>query len=46
MGVRWDAAYPLSTRHVEEHMLERGVHVDHATINRWGASIVHSWKRH
>jgi putative transposase len=46
MGVRWDAAYPLSTRHVEERMLERGVHVDHVTINRWGASIVHSWKRH
>jgi putative transposase len=26
---------PLSTRHVEELMLERGVHVDHSTINRW-----------
>jgi putative transposase len=35
MGVRWYVAYPLSTRHVEERMLERGVHVDHATINRW-----------
>ena len=35
MGVRWYVAYPLSTRHVEELMLERGVHVDHATINRW-----------
>jgi putative transposase len=35
MGVRWDVAYPLSTRHVEELMLERGVHVDHSTINRW-----------
>src|SRR5262245_961540 len=35
MGVRWSVAYPLSTRHVEELMLERGVHVDHATINRW-----------
>jgi putative transposase len=34
-GVRWYVAYPLSTRHVEELMLERGVHVDHATINRW-----------
>src|SRR5262245_42828211 len=34
-GVRWSVAYPLSTRHVEELMLERGVHVDHATINRW-----------
>ncbi len=34
-GVRWYGAYPLSTRHVEELMLERGVHVDHSTINRW-----------
>src|SRR5436853_1279198 len=35
MGVRWYGAYPLSTRHVEEIMLECGVHVDHSTINRW-----------
>jgi len=35
MGVRWYLAYPLRTRHVEELMLERGVPVDHATINRW-----------
>jgi putative transposase len=28
-------AYPLSTRHVEELMEERGVELDHATINRW-----------
>ena len=35
MGVRWYVASPLSTRHVEELMLERGVHVDHSTINRW-----------
>ena len=35
MGVRWYVAYPLSTRHVEELMLERGVHVDHSTINWW-----------
>ena len=34
-GVRWYVAYPLSTRHVEELMEERGVEVDHATINRW-----------
>jgi putative transposase len=33
--VRWYVAYPLSTRHVEELMEERGVKVDHATINRW-----------
>ena len=35
MGVRWYLAYPLSTRHVEELLEERGVNVDHATINRW-----------
>jgi putative transposase len=35
MGVRWYVAYPLSTRHVEALMEERGVEVDHATINRW-----------
>ncbi len=35
MSVRWYLAYPLSTRHVEELMAERGVELDHATINRW-----------
>ena len=30
--VRWYLAYPLSYRHVEELMEERGVSVDHATI--------------
>ena len=35
MGVHWYVAYPLSYRHVEELMEERGVAVDHATINRW-----------
>ena len=29
--VRWYAAYPLSLRHIEEIMGERGVVVDHAT---------------
>ena len=33
--VRWYVAYPLSTRHVEELMQERGVPVDHSTVNRW-----------
>ena len=33
--VRWYVAYPLSTRHVEELMRERGVPVDHSTVNRW-----------
>ena len=35
MGVRWYVAYPLSMRQVEELMEERGVEVDHSTINRW-----------
>ena len=33
--VRWYLAYPLSYRHVEELMQERGVWVDHSTVNRW-----------
>jgi putative transposase len=32
---RWYAAYPLSYRHLEEMMEERGVSVDHSSINRW-----------
>ena len=32
--VRWYAAYPLSLRHIEEIMAERGVVVDHATVHR------------
>jgi putative transposase len=35
MGVRWYVAYPLSYRHVEELMEERGVPVDHAPIQHW-----------
>jgi putative transposase len=33
--VRWYVAYPLSYRQVEELMQERGVSVDHSTINHW-----------
>ncbi len=33
--IRWYAAYPLSYRHIEEMMVERGVVVDHSSINRW-----------
>ena len=32
MCVRWYVAYPLSPRHIEEMMHERGVFVDHTTI--------------
>ena len=38
--VRWYAAYPLSLRHIEEMMQERGVFVDHATIHRWTIKTV------
>ncbi len=34
-ALRWYLSYPLSYRHVEELMKERGVNVDHSTINRW-----------
>jgi len=33
--IRWYAAYPLSYRQLEEVMEERGVVVDHSSINRW-----------
>jgi putative transposase len=33
--IRWYVAYPLSYRQLEELMQERGVAVDHTTINRW-----------
>ena len=35
MAVRWYVAYSLSYRDIEELMLERGVKVDHSTLNRW-----------
>ena len=38
--VRWYAAYPLSLRHIEEMMAERGVSVDHATVHRWAVKIL------
>lgn len=33
--IRWYAAYPLSYRHLEEMMQERGVSVDYSSINQW-----------
>ncbi len=38
--VRWYAAYPLSFRHIEEMMIERGVFVDHSTVHRWALKIL------
>jgi putative transposase len=50
--VRWYVAYPLSYRHVEELIEERGVPIDHATIQRWVVKYspqleeaFHRWKR-
>ena len=34
-GVRWYVAYPISYRQLEEMMQERGVEVDHSSLNRW-----------
>lgn len=33
--VRWYVRYPLSYRHLEEMLHERGLRVDHTTISRW-----------
>ena len=33
--IRWYVAYPLIYRHLAEMMDERGVSVDHLSINRW-----------
>jgi len=35
LNVRWYCRYALSYRDLEEMMQERGVEVDHSTINRW-----------
>ena len=37
---RWHVAYPLSLRHIEEMMAERGVPVDHATVHRWSIKMI------
>ena len=33
--VRWYVRYKLSYRDIEELMAERGIDVDHSTLNRW-----------
>jgi putative transposase len=38
--IRGYAAYPLSYRHLEEIMQERGVMVDHSSINRWAIGFL------
>jgi IS6 family transposase len=34
-AVSWYLRYPLSYRDIEELFLERGVEIDHSTLNRW-----------
>ena len=38
--VRWYIAYPLSLRHLEQMMAERGVSVDHSTVHRWALKLL------
>ncbi len=38
--VRWYVAYPLSLRHLEDMMAERGVSVDHPTVHRWAIKLL------
>jgi putative transposase len=38
--VRWYVAYPLSLRHLEEMMSERGISVDHSTVHRWAMKLL------
>ena len=40
MCMRWDVAYPLSLRHLEEMMAERGVPVDHSTVPCWAIKLL------
>ena len=49
MSVRWYVAYSLSYRDIEELLLERGIQVDHSTVNRWvveySPQLANSFKR-
>jgi transposase-like protein len=38
--VRWYVAYPLSLRHLEEMMAERGLSIDHSTVHRWAIKLL------
>ncbi len=50
MAVRWYGRYPLSYRNVRDLLIERGVHVDASTINRWvvklGPEVVKRIRKH
>lgn len=48
--IRWYAAYPLSYRHLDEVMEERGAFLDLSTINRWAIrflpTVEKAFRRH
>src|SRR3954471_18667620 len=44
-AVSWYLRYPLSYRDIEELFLERGLKVDHATLNRWVLAYAPAVKR-
>jgi putative transposase len=33
--IRWYLRYKLSYRDIEELIAERGIEIDHSTVNRW-----------
>jgi hypothetical protein len=41
--VRWYVACPLSLRHIDEFMQERGVFVDRATVHRCAIKVLPFW---
>ncbi len=36
----WYVAYPLSLRHLEGMMAERGISVDHSSVHRWAIKVL------
>src|SRR4051812_39897748 len=44
-AVSWYLRYALSYRDIEEMLLERGMEVDHSTINRWVLSYAPALER-
>jgi len=43
LNVRWYCRYALNYRDLEEMMAERGIKVDHPTINRWVLKYGLNW---
>ena len=41
-AVSWYLRYPLSYRDIEELLLERGLEVDHSTVNRWVLALAYA----